>query len=111
MSSIIANQSPLYVICNTSSHTTGELSNLNKYGQYTESIQEWMLDQEKKYLPNPNYYAPLHQPQINALHRQQLVKWLLGLQVHLRLLPETLFIAINIVDRYLSRKKTSERQF
>ena len=69
-----------------------------------------MLQTEHQFLPLPNYYAPAFQPQITAYHRERLVEWLIGLQANLRLLPETLFITVNIVDRYLSRKRLSLKQ-
>lgn len=56
-------------------------------------------------MPNPEYM--LGQNEITWDMRQTLVDWLL--QVHLRyhLLPETLWIAINIVDRFLSKRVVS----
>ena len=56
-------------------------------------------------MPDPNYMAG--QTELNWQMRQTLVDWLL--QVHLRfhLLPETLWIAINIVDRFLTKRVVS----
>lgn len=56
-------------------------------------------------MPNPEYMAG--QNEITWDMRQTLVDWLL--QVHLRyhLLPETLWIAINLVDRFLSKRVVS----
>ncbi|PIL29790.1 hypothetical protein GSI_07996 [Ganoderma sinense ZZ0214-1] len=56
-------------------------------------------------MPDPNYMAG--QTELNWQMRQTLVDWLL--QVHLRyhLLPETLWIAINIVDRFLTKRIVS----
>lgn len=56
-------------------------------------------------MPNPDYMSK--QTEITWEHRQQLIDWLL--QVHLRyhMLPETLWIGINIVDRFLSRRIVS----
>ena len=56
-------------------------------------------------MPNPDYIDA--QNEIDFGMRQTLVDWLL--QVHLRyhLLPETLWIAINIVDRFLSKRVVS----
>ena len=53
-------------------------------------------------MPNPDYMDG--QSDINWSMRQTLVDWLL--QVHLRyhMLPETLWIAVNIVDRFLSKR-------
>lgn len=56
-------------------------------------------------MPKENYMAG--QSELNWEMRQTLVDWLL--QVHLRyhLLPETLWIAINVVDRFLSKRIVS----
>ena len=56
-------------------------------------------------MPNPDYVRG--QTEINWDMRQTLVDWLL--QVHLRyhLLPETLWIAINLMDRFLSKRIVS----
>jgi len=56
-------------------------------------------------MPTPNYMDA--QEEITWAMRQTLVDWLL--QVHLRyhMLPETLWIAVNIVDRFLSQRTVS----
>jgi hypothetical protein len=56
-------------------------------------------------MPTPNYMDA--QNEITWGMRQTLVDWLL--QVHLRyhMLPETLWIAVNIVDRFLSHRTVS----
>ena len=41
--------------------------------------------------------------------RAVLVDWLIGAHMKFRLLPETLFITINIMDRYLSVKMGIEK--
>ena len=56
-------------------------------------------------MPNADYMDG--QSEINWSMRQTLVDWLL--QVHLRyhMLPETLWIAVNIVDRFLTKRVVS----
>jgi len=56
-------------------------------------------------MPTPNYMDA--QEEITWPMRQTLIDWLL--QVHLRyhMLPETLWIAVNIVDRFLSQRTVS----
>jgi G2/mitotic-specific cyclin 2 len=56
-------------------------------------------------MPTPNYMDA--QEEITWAMRQTLVDWLL--QVHLRyhMLPETLWISVNIVDRFLSQRTVS----
>ncbi|KAJ7034983.1 cyclin [Mycena alexandri] len=63
-----------------------------------------ILPQEKM-MPGADYMD--HQNEITWAMRQTLVDWLL--QVHLRyhMLPETLWIAVNIVDRFLTHRTVS----
>lgn len=73
--------------------------------EYSEEIYEYMCDLEEEMMPNPNYMDG--QNEITWGMRQTLVDWLL--QVHLRyhMLPETLWIAVNIVDRFLTKRVVS----
>ncbi|RDB25905.1 G2/mitotic-specific cyclin cdc13 [Hypsizygus marmoreus] len=73
--------------------------------EYAEEIFEYMTELEEEMMPSPNYMEG--QNEISWAMRQTLVDWLL--QVHLRyhMLPETLWIAVNIVDRFLSKRVVS----
>ncbi|KAH9178145.1 cyclin [Lactarius sanguifluus] len=73
--------------------------------EYADEIFEYMSDLEDAAMPTPNYMDA--QNEITWGMRQTLVDWLL--QVHLRyhMLPETLWIAVNIVDRFLSHRTVS----
>ncbi|TFK72929.1 hypothetical protein BDN72DRAFT_762681 [Pluteus cervinus] len=73
--------------------------------EYADEIFEYMAELEEEMMPNPNYMEG--QNEISWPMRQKLVDWLL--QVHLRyhMLPETLWIAVNIVDRFLSKRVVS----
>ncbi|KAL4064511.1 cyclin-like protein [Scleroderma citrinum] len=73
--------------------------------EYADEIFKYMSDLEDDVMPNPDYMEA--QNEITWAMRQTLVDWLL--QVHLRwhMLPETFWIAINIVDRFLTRRVVS----
>ncbi|PPQ69161.1 hypothetical protein CVT26_003535 [Gymnopilus dilepis] len=73
--------------------------------EYSDEIFEYMADLEEEVMPNPDYMDG--QNEISWSMRQTLVDWLL--QVHLRyhMLPETLWIAVNIVDRFLTKRVVS----
>ncbi|KAI0925977.1 hypothetical protein AcW1_008262 [Taiwanofungus camphoratus] len=73
--------------------------------EYSEEIFEYMNELEEDVMPSPDYMDG--QTEITWDMRQTLVDWLL--QVHLRyhMLPETLWIAINIVDRFLTKRIVS----
>lgn len=84
--------------------------------QYMEELEVtitsfYLLEQsthqclKESVMPSPDYMSA--QNEITWAMRQTLVDWLL--QVHLRyhMLPETLWIAINIVDRFLTKRIVS----
>lgn len=49
------------------------------------------------------------QDDINEKMRAILVDWMVGVTLKFRLLPDTLQLSINIVDRYLAQKKTMRK--
>lgn len=73
--------------------------------EYSEDIFEYMSELEEDIMPNPDYMSS--QGEVNWGMRQTLVDWIQ--QVHLRyhMLPETLWIAVNIVDRFLTHRVVS----
>ncbi|KAH8924082.1 A/B/D/E cyclin [Atractiella rhizophila] len=70
--------------------------------EYHEEIFEYMSQLEGKALPDPNYME--RQPDIQWAMRTSLVDWLLQIHMRYHMLPETLWIAINIFDRFLSKR-------
>lgn len=56
-------------------------------------------------MPSPNYMAG--QSEITWDMRATLIDWLLQVHFRYQLLPETLWIAVNIVDRFLSKRVVS----
>lgn len=73
--------------------------------EYADEIFDLMGRLEEQCLPNANYMD--FQQEMDWNMRTTLIDWLL--QVHLRyhMLPETLWIAVNIVDRFLSARVVS----
>ena len=70
-----------------------------------------MTQTESYFLPEKDYYyKPNFQTEITSHHRERQVQVLIYKQLKFELKPETLFIAVNILDRYLSLKKLSESQ-
>lgn len=67
--------------------------------EYVNEIFPYLHELEKKTLPDPGY---LHkQTQLKPKMRSILVDWLVEMHQRFRLLPETLFLAINIMDRFM----------
>lgn len=50
------------------------------------------------------------QPEINAKMRSILVDWLIEVHHKFELMPETLYLTINLVDRFLSVKVVPRRE-
>ena len=50
------------------------------------------------------------QPDINAKMRSILVDWLIEVHRKFELMPETLYLTLNIVDRFLSMKAVPRRE-
>ncbi|TQV95929.1 hypothetical protein V2A60_001095 [Cordyceps javanica] len=70
--------------------------------EYATEIFEYLRDLECKSIPNPRYMQ--HQDELEWSTRGILVDWLIEVHTRFHLLPETLFLAVNIVDRFLSKK-------
>jgi hypothetical protein len=59
--------------------------------------------------PSPSYMTN-KQNDINSTMRAVLIDWLAVVHVKFRLRPETLYLAVNIIDRYLSRTRIHRRR-
>ncbi|KAI1647807.1 A/B/D/E cyclin [Daldinia loculata] len=70
--------------------------------EYAHEIFEYLKDLESKSVPNPDYIR--HQDELEWKTRSILVDWMIEVHTRFHLLPETLFLAINIIDRFLSQK-------
>ncbi|KAH7017810.1 cyclin-like protein [Ilyonectria destructans] len=70
--------------------------------EYANEIFEYLRDLECKSIPNPQYMA--HQDDLEWKTRGILVDWLIEVHTRFHLLPETLFLAVNVIDRFLSEK-------
>jgi hypothetical protein len=68
--------------------------------EYVVEIFDYMKDLELETAANPRYID--HQPDLEWKMRGILVDWLIEVHTRFRLLPETLFLAVNIIDRFLS---------
>ena len=73
--------------------------------EYVNDIFEYMKELEIINMPNGDYMSL--QEEINWDVRAILVDWLVDIHAKFRLLPETLYLAVNIIDRFLSRRTIS----
>jgi len=79
---------------------TEDLDDPLMVAEYVVEIFDYLRDLEIETQPNPEYIE--HQPDLEWKMRGILVDWLIEVHTRFRLLPETLFLAVNIIDRFLS---------
>ncbi|KAH7414393.1 cyclin-like protein [Phaeosphaeria sp. MPI-PUGE-AT-0046c] len=70
--------------------------------EYVVEIFDYLKELEIATMANPDYMD--NQNELEWKMRGILVDWLLEVHTRFRLLPETLFLAVNIIDRFLSAK-------
>ncbi|KAB5513432.1 cyclin-like protein [Coniochaeta sp. 2T2.1] len=68
--------------------------------EYSDEIFPYMKELERNLAPS--YSDMNNQPEITWPKRAILMEWVIKVHVQLRLLPETLFLTINYIDRFLS---------
>jgi len=73
--------------------------------EYFDDICEELLKYEKKYLVDPQYMS--NQSDINYRMRAILVDWLIDVHLKYKLVPQTMYIAVNLIDRYLEKNETN----
>ncbi|RPA85665.1 A/B/D/E cyclin [Ascobolus immersus RN42] len=70
--------------------------------EYITEIFDYLRKLEPTTQPNPDYM--LHQKDLEWDTREILIDWLIEVHTRFSMLPETLFLAVNIIDRFLSVK-------
>ncbi|KAK9476580.1 A/B/D/E cyclin [Lipomyces japonicus] len=73
--------------------------------EYSEEIFEYMRELELRFRPSPAYMDD--QTEVHWSMRGILVDWLVQVHNRFMLLPETLYLTINYIDRFLSLKVVS----
>ncbi|KAL0487833.1 cyclin [Acrasis kona] len=77
--------------------------------EFTHDIMEHYQRIELKYMPSSNYMEK--QAEINTTHRAIVVDWLSQLHYQWKMLPDTIYLCVNIMDRFLSIKAVSRDRF
>ena len=76
---------------------------------YCEDIIESYREKEVIFSVRPGYME--RQPELNERMRTILVDWLIEVHHKFRMVPETIYLAVNIVDRYLDIKECPQTKF
>jgi cyclin B len=82
-----------------------KFSNPQNADEYFEDICEELHKNEDKYLVDPKYMS--NQSDINYRMRAILIDWLIEVHLKYKLLPQTMYIAVNLIDRYLEKNETN----
>lgn len=82
-----------------------ELWDTSMVAEYGDDIFEYMREMETRMTPNPYYME--QQTEIQWSMRGVLMDWVVQVHQRFNLLPETLFLTINYIDRFLSCKIVS----
>ena len=84
--------------------TMGDIYHVSEYCAY---IEQHMLAAEAETQPRADFIKTF-QTEVSENNRCVLVDWLVGVHMKFKLLPETLYITMNLVDRYLSQVQVSK---
>jgi cyclin B len=68
-----------------------------------------MLNTESQYNPSPDCLK--QQMEINLRMRLILIDWLIEVHLKFKLLPETLYLTINLLDRYCAIKPVQRTEY
>lgn len=82
-------------------------SDLQYAKEYQEEIFSYLTSLEKKIIINPNYIK--EQKDITEKMREILVDWIINVHLKFKLLEETLFLSIILIDRYLQNVQISRK--
>jgi G2/mitotic-specific cyclin 1/2 len=77
--------------------------------EYATEIFTYLKQKEVQTMADPQYM--LRQSEISWNMRATLVNWLAEVHHRLKLLPETLFLTVNLMDRFLTLKAVSVAKF
>lgn len=70
--------------------------------ELSNEIFSYLKTLEEKYKPDPNYMH--YQKELKWSYRRILLDWIVEVHNRFQLLPETLYLTVNIIDRFLSKK-------
>jgi len=102
------------IVSNTNSYQyTGLVDNIDERDAqdplcvtgYVQDMYEHFRNKEVSTSVRPVYMES--QPHINERMRSILVDWLVEVHLKFKLVPETLYLAVNLIDRYLEQKEVS----
>jgi len=86
----------------------GDAQDTQRISEYAPEVHAHLLHEEVFFMPRADYMSG--QADINYKMRGILVDWLVEVHMRYKLRPETLFLAINLIDRFLSVRTMMRRK-
>jgi hypothetical protein len=86
----------------------GDTHDTQKISDYAAEVHAQLFEDEVLLMPRPDYMEV--QPDINSKMRAILIDWLVEVHNKYRLRPESLFLAVNLIDRYLSARMVMRKK-
>ena len=83
------------------------LANVQHVSEFCQDIHTNMLTVEKKWSSDPTYMQL--QVKIDESIRSTMIDWMIKIHYNFKLLPETLFLTVNSIDRYFSLHQICKR--
>jgi len=77
-----------------------DLEDPHNAAEYADLIHNSLKGCELDSLPTPGYMK--RQPDVNEKMRAILIDWLVEVHLKFKLVPETLYLTVNLIDRYLA---------
>ncbi|CUM63030.1 uncharacterized protein PRCAT00000592001 [Priceomyces carsonii] len=94
---------------NTLDENDEDTYDVTMVAEYAPEIFNYMHELEHKLLPDANYMD--NQDELKWEMRGVLIDWVVQVHTRFNLLPETLFLTVNYIDRFLSKRKVSLSRF
>jgi hypothetical protein len=90
------------------SEGTNNVGDPQRATEYASQIMEVLFQEESASMVHPSYMDA--QTDINGKMRAILVDWLIEVHMKYRLRPETLYLTVQLLDRYLARTQVPRRR-
>lgn len=88
-----------------------DLRNPQMVSEFATDIYNTMRRQEKKFAVEAGYLSKVQLPtEVKDTSRAFLVEWIIDVHRKFRLLPETLYVTVFLIDRFLSLKQIKKSQ-
>ena len=83
--------------------------NIYTCADYAEDVSRYLRGREK--ITELKNTLLSNQKEIKEIHRERVIEWMVGVQMRYKLTDETLYMAINILDRYLDKETIKKSNF